>query len=153
MATPEPATSTGPRRSSAHNAAVSTSGDAERFVIIDGHRYSHIVNPATGMGVEDRASVTVVAPKRRNGRCARDVGLPAATERGLKLIEETPGAAALYRRQTPNGIRTFESSRFKDVPAPAPRTRPRDREDGGVTGLVQALSRGRMSASAMGLAR
>ena len=29
------------------NAAVSTAGDAERFVIIDGRRYSHIINPAT----------------------------------------------------------------------------------------------------------
>ena len=44
------------------NAAVSTAGDAERFVVIDGHRYSHIVDPKTGMGHEDRAAVTVVAP-------------------------------------------------------------------------------------------
>ena len=31
-------------------------------MIIDGRRYSHIINPRTGLGVEDRASVTVVAP-------------------------------------------------------------------------------------------
>lgn len=42
------------------NATISTSGDAERFVEIDGRRFSHIVNPKTGLGVERRATVTVV---------------------------------------------------------------------------------------------
>ena len=63
------------------NAAISTSGDAERYVIIDGHRYSHIINPVTGMGVEDRASVTVVArmgapptPWKRPSTCSARSG-------------------------------------------------------------------------------
>jgi FAD:protein FMN transferase len=105
-----------------HNAAISTAGDAERFVIIDGHRYSHIVNPATGMGVEDRASVTVVAPDGGTADALETAVYLLGPERGLKLIEETPGASALYRRLTPDGIRTFESSRFKVLP----RTTPKD---------------------------
>ncbi len=44
------------------NAAVSTSGDAYRFVEIDGVRYSHLINPATGMGLTQSSSVTVVGP-------------------------------------------------------------------------------------------
>ena len=44
------------------NRAVATSGDAYQFVEIDGQRYSHIVNPQTGMGLTSRSSVTVVAP-------------------------------------------------------------------------------------------
>jgi thiamine biosynthesis lipoprotein len=43
------------------NCAVSTSGDTEQFVIIDGVRYSHIVNPLTGLGLTDRLLVTIVA--------------------------------------------------------------------------------------------
>lgn len=41
--------------------AVATSGDAERSIIIDGKRYSHILNPKTGWPVEGMSSVTVVA--------------------------------------------------------------------------------------------
>jgi thiamine biosynthesis lipoprotein len=104
------------------NAAISTSGDAERFVIIGGHRYSHIVNPATGRGVEDRASVTVIAPDGGAADALETSVYLLGPERGLKLIEETPGTAALYRRLTPDGVRTFESSRFKEIP----RTRPKD---------------------------
>jgi len=45
------------------NAAVSTSGDTQQFVEIDGKRYSHIVNPKTGLGLIKRRSVSVVAPR------------------------------------------------------------------------------------------
>jgi thiamine biosynthesis lipoprotein len=39
---------------------VVTSGDYERFVEIDGKRYSHILNPRTGHPVEHTSAVTVI---------------------------------------------------------------------------------------------
>ena len=45
-----------------HNTAMSTSGDTEQFVEIDGVRYSHIIDPKTGMGLTARHPVTVEAP-------------------------------------------------------------------------------------------
>jgi thiamine biosynthesis lipoprotein len=96
--------------------AVSTSGDAEQFVIIDGHRYSHIINPVTGLGVEDRASVTVVAPDGATADALETTVYLLGPERGLKLIDDTPDTAAIYVRSTPDGIKTFQSSRFNDVP-------------------------------------
>src|SRR5262249_28146110 len=98
------------------NAAVSTAGDAERFVVIDGHRYSHIVNPKTGMGHEDRAAVTVVAPAGGTADALETTAYLLGPERGLKLVDDTHGAAALFQRLTPEGIKPFESSRFARVP-------------------------------------
>jgi thiamine biosynthesis lipoprotein len=42
--------------------AVATSGKQLRFVIIDGKRYSHIVDPRTGRPAEQAPSVTVIGP-------------------------------------------------------------------------------------------
>lgn len=44
------------------NQAVSTSGDYEIFFSVQGHRYSHIINPKTGWPVTYCHSVTVQAP-------------------------------------------------------------------------------------------
>ena len=90
------------------DAAVSTSGDAEQHVEIGGVRYSHIVNPKTGVALTGRSSVTVVA---RN--CTTSDGLATAVsvigpERGLELIKDTPGAGALFVKETPEGIRSWE---------------------------------------------
>ncbi len=44
------------------NLAVSTSGDTYRFLEWEGKRYSHIINPRTGMGLTTRQLVSVTAP-------------------------------------------------------------------------------------------
>jgi thiamine biosynthesis lipoprotein len=44
------------------NAAISTSGDLNQWIELDGVRYSHIVDPHTGLGLTRRCSVTVIAP-------------------------------------------------------------------------------------------
>jgi thiamine biosynthesis lipoprotein len=41
--------------------AIASSGDYERFVMIDGKRYGHILSPRTGMPVQGIAGVSVVA--------------------------------------------------------------------------------------------
>lgn len=95
------------------DAAISTAGDAEQFVQIDGVRYSHIVDPRTGLGLAERSSVTVVA---RDGATADGLDTAACIlgpKRGLELVEETEGAAAIFVREND----TTESARFKDLPA------------------------------------
>ena len=98
------------------NMAVSTAGDTEQFVEIEGKRYSHIVDARTGLGKIDRASVTVVA---RNGMTADalDTAVYAmGPERGLPLVEKTEGASAYIVRTTESGKQVHESRRFRELP-------------------------------------
>ncbi|HYG75561.1 MAG TPA: FAD:protein FMN transferase [Planctomycetota bacterium] len=95
------------------NAAVSTSGDAEQFVEIGGVRYSHIVDPATGLGLIGHSRVTVVAKT-----CTETDWLATALsvitpERGVKLVDETPGAAALMVKKEGEKETRVESKRWK----------------------------------------
>jgi thiamine biosynthesis lipoprotein len=50
-----------PRTAHLKHQALSTSGDTEQFIEIDGRRYSHIVDPLTGHGLTHRLQVTVVS--------------------------------------------------------------------------------------------
>ena len=80
---------------SLNNAAVATSGDAVGFVEIAGVRYSHIIDPHTGLGLTHRSSVTVIAPTgiaADSLASALSVLLPAA---GLKLLKKHKQTAAL----------------------------------------------------------
>ncbi len=98
-----------------HDAGVSTSGDSEQYLEINGKRYSHIVDPRTGIGLTARMSVTVVAPKGLIADPLTKVVSVLGPERGLAIINGTPDAAALVLRQTDKGIETVESNRFKDL--------------------------------------
>lgn len=44
------------------NTSVATSGNYEKFVMIEGKKYSHTINPRTGMPVSGIKSVTIICP-------------------------------------------------------------------------------------------
>jgi thiamine biosynthesis lipoprotein len=50
-----------PRTVHLKNQALSTSGDTEQYIELNGQRYSHIVDPRTGHGLTDRIQVTVIS--------------------------------------------------------------------------------------------
>ena len=53
--------------------AIGTSGDYQRYFEIDGKRYCHIINPATGYPVEGVQAVTVLIPPSINAGVLSDV--------------------------------------------------------------------------------
>jgi len=98
------------------NAAVSTSGDAEQYVEIGGVRYSHIVDPRTGLGVIGRSSATVVAESGTASDSLATAVNVLGPEEGLKLINSRRDAAALIIKDTDQGLRVFESKSWKLIP-------------------------------------
>jgi len=78
------------------NAAVSTSGDTTQLVTIDGVRYSHILDPATGMGLTQPVVATIVAP---SGTLA-DALVTAACVAGPAAIAAFPQARWRIERGT-----------------------------------------------------
>jgi thiamine biosynthesis lipoprotein len=99
------------------NRAVSTSGNAEQHLDVDGRRYSHIIDPASRAGVTEDITVTVVA---RHGIDAD--GLDTAVgilgvDRGLALIERDHEAAAFIVTRRDGKVTTHVSSRMQALVA------------------------------------
>ncbi len=115
-ASPNPATDESTNHLLLKNMAVSTSGDAEQFVEFSGLRYSHIVDPQTGIGVTGQSSVTVVARRGKDSDGLATAVSVLGAERGLKLIDATKGAAALMINKSERGFEISESKRWQDVP-------------------------------------
>jgi thiamine biosynthesis lipoprotein len=95
-----------------HDGAVSTSGDANQHVEIDGKRYSHIVDPKTGIGLLGRMSATVVARDGTTSDSLTKVVAVLGPERGFKLIESVEGTSARFVRLTERGEEVSTSPRF-----------------------------------------
>ena len=76
--------------------AISTSGDALQFVEIDGVRYSHIVDPQTGLGLTTSLAVVVVAPDCITADSLATALSVLGVERGLEFAERRPEIAALF---------------------------------------------------------
>jgi len=73
------------------NAAISTSGDSRQAVEIDGVRYSHIVNPETGLGLTERIGVSVIAPDATTSDSYATTVCILGKKEGLKFIRNTRG--------------------------------------------------------------
>ena len=94
------------------NAGLATSGDLFQHVEIDGKRYSHIVDPRTGVGLTDHSLVTVIA---RDGITADSLATAVSVlgpEKGVRLVEKTKGAAVHITRMPGNEIEASDSPRF-----------------------------------------
>lgn len=80
------------------SAAISTSGDIEQFVNIDGKRYSHIVDPRTGLGIVGGPWVTVVASRGEYADALATAGAVLGLDDAETLILEANAAAIVVER-------------------------------------------------------
>lgn len=97
--------------------AVVTSGDYERYVTIDDHRYSHIVDPRTGMPVEGMHSVTVLASTGVEADALATGIYVMGLDGGSALVESREDLEAIIVAddpQSPGKQRVFISSGLVD---------------------------------------
>jgi thiamine biosynthesis lipoprotein len=76
-------------------AAVSTSGDYEKFFLQGGERYHHILNPSTGMPAPECQSVTILAPASMDADALATTVFVLGPRKGFSLIEKLPGVHAV----------------------------------------------------------
>lgn len=70
--------------------SVTTSGSYEKFAEIDGRRYSHIINPATGYPATGLISVTVFGPSTEMCNAFSTSIMVMGKKAGLKLLKKYP---------------------------------------------------------------
>jgi thiamine biosynthesis lipoprotein len=82
-----------------HDAAISTSGDTVQFVEINGVRYSHVIDPRTGLGLTEHRMATVIAPR----------GITTDSQsKAVTILPEPDGAALLKRYHARGYVRKVE---------------------------------------------
>jgi thiamine biosynthesis lipoprotein len=123
--------------------ALATSGDLYQRFDFGGQRYSHIVDPRTGIGLTDHSLVTVIA---RDGMTADALSTAVSVlgpDDGLQLIEHERGTAVHIVRQPGAAIDQRVSRRFPrgwQTPFDAERG---DRNDPAVGHKTERLPAGR----------
>lgn len=77
------------------NAAISTSGDYERYFERDGVRYHHIIDPKTGKSAGATRSATVIGPDATTTDALSTTLFILGWEKALKLVDSLPDIGAV----------------------------------------------------------
>lgn len=78
------------------NSAVATSGNYEKFVEINGKRYSHTIDPKTGFPVTGIKSVTVICPSAELADALATPLLVMGIKPGLVLVNQMKHLACIF---------------------------------------------------------
>lgn len=99
------------------HAAVATSGDAYRFVELDGVRYSHIVDPRTGWALAQQATVSVVAASGMRADAAASAASVLGPREGSTWLESEPNLAGRFLWLENDELCTCETTGFERMMA------------------------------------
>ncbi|MES2328384.1 MAG: FAD:protein FMN transferase [Bacteroidota bacterium] len=75
--------------------AVATSGNYEKFVMIDGKKYSHTINPKTGLPVRGIKSVTIISPNAEIADAMTTPVMIMGISVGLDMINQVNGLGCI----------------------------------------------------------
>ncbi len=77
------------------NMAIATSGNYEKFVIINGKKYSHTIDPKTGLPVRGIKSVTIISPHAEIADAMATPVMIMGIKVGLDMINQVKGLACI----------------------------------------------------------
>lgn len=77
------------------NMAIATSGNYEKYAVIDGKRYSHTINPRTGLPVTGIKSVSVISPVAELSDALATPVMVMGVKAGLHMINQLRGVACI----------------------------------------------------------
>jgi FAD:protein FMN transferase len=112
ISVPQSETALIPQMLSLQKCAVATSGDMYNFVDINGKRYSHIVNPKTGIGLTHQRNVTVVAKDGATADWLATACSVLPIRRAKRLIKKIPDAELLILEMHNGTIKSYQSKGF-----------------------------------------
>jgi thiamine biosynthesis lipoprotein len=94
------------------NMSVATSGNYEKFAVIDGKRYSHTIDPKTGYPVTGIKSVTVIASNAEIADAMATPVMVMGCRAGLDLINQLKGIECIIIDDN-NRIHTSKGTRIR----------------------------------------
>ena len=100
------------------NVAVSTSGNYERYYVIAGQKYSHIIDPRTGRPANEVISATVIAPTAEEANAYSTSLCVLGGKEGIKLVSDRKGVEALVVEKLDGETVSAETSKFRNYRAP-----------------------------------
>lgn len=94
------------------NAAITTSGDTYRFLEYRGRRYSHIMDPRSGLGLRHFVRATVLAPDGYRADALTKVFSVAGMHKSRRLLKRFPGVELYLIEFTHGMIHRWQSPGF-----------------------------------------
>ena len=92
--------------------ALATSGDYRNYIEVEGQRFSHIINPKTGLPIDHRlVSVTVIHPSSMTADGLSTAIMVMGPELGLAFAKEQ-GLAVMMIIKTDNGFEEVNTVKF-----------------------------------------
>ena len=101
-----------PQFLSLKNKAVATSGDMYNFIEFNGKRYSHIVNPKTGLGLTHQRNVTIIAPDGALADWLATACSVLSTKKAVKLVKRFSYTEILILENKKGQIKKWKSDGF-----------------------------------------
>ena len=96
------------------NTAIATSGDIYQYLDFNGKRYSHIVNPKTGIGLTHSANVTAIAAGGATADWLATACSILSPRKAMALIKLFPNGARLITQKKNEAIKHRQSPGFKN---------------------------------------